>query len=60
MRERLEADDLPPLSFLVLDFRQVTGLDSAVAMGFAKLKNLAAEAGFVLVLTSLPLEAERQ
>lgn len=60
VRERLEADDLPPLSFLVLDFRQVTGLDSAVAMGFAKLKSLAAEACFVLVLTSLPLEAERQ
>ncbi len=60
VRERLEDDDLPPLSFLILDFRQVTGLDSAVDMGLAKLKSLAAENNFVLVLTSLPLEAERQ
>ncbi len=47
---------LPPLRFLVLDFRRVTGIDSSALLGFSKARNLARVQGFGLVLTTLPAE----
>ncbi len=42
-----------PVKFLLLDFRQVTGLDSSAVLSFAKLKQLAASQEVYLVLTHL-------
>jgi SulP family sulfate permease len=54
VRDRVLNRDLSPLLFLVLDFRQVTGVDSTAMLSFAKLKQLADENGMTVVLTHLP------
>ena len=54
-RLRARALDLAqsPLSFLVLDFRRVTGLDSSAVVAFVKAHRLAEGQGFTLVVTGL-------
>lgn len=52
VRQRIEATDMPRLRFVVLDFRQVTGLDSTASLSFAKIKQLARMQQIVLVLTN--------
>jgi sulfate permease, SulP family len=52
-RERLDEDGRP-LSFLVLDFRLVNGLDSSAIITFRKLVQLAEDLEFKLYLTNLP------
>jgi sulfate permease, SulP family len=47
---------LPPLRFLVLDFRRVTGVDSSALLGFSKALSLAETRGFAVVLTGVPAE----
>ncbi len=42
-----------PLRFAVLDFRRVTGLDSSALLSFVKLRRLAEQEGFRLVLTQV-------
>jgi SulP family sulfate permease len=53
IKERILMPGLPQLLFLVLDFRQVTGLDSTALLGFAKMNQLAQDRGLTLVLTHL-------
>ena len=48
IRRRLEAP--PPLRFLVLDLRRVSGVDSSAALGFVKAVRLAEAKGFELVI----------
>lgn len=43
-----------PLSFLVLDFRRVSGLDSSAVLAFVKVHRLAEGQGFELLVTGLP------
>jgi len=50
---RARAPDLDPLRFLIVDFRQVSGLDSSAAMSFTRARQLARSEGFTLVLTAL-------
>jgi SulP family sulfate permease len=52
VRRRGEASDLPRLRFVVLDFRQVTGLDSTATLSFARMKQLAQAQQFTLVFTN--------
>ena len=52
IRERLTARDLPPLRYLVLDFKHVDGLDTSAVMNFQKLDQYAATSGFVVVLSN--------
>jgi SulP family sulfate permease len=52
VRRRMEAADLPQLRFAVLDFRQVTGLDSTAMLSFTKMKQLAQAHQVVLVFTN--------
>jgi sulfate permease, SulP family len=59
IRARVHDPDLPPLRFLVLDFRRVTGLDSSTVLSFTKACALAHAEGFVLVLTALDGRAQR-
>jgi SulP family sulfate permease len=43
-----------PLSFLVLDFRRVSGLDSSAVLAFVKVHRLAEGQGFTLLVTGVP------
>lgn len=59
IRERLDLAK-ENLHFVVLDFRQVTGLDSSAVLSFAKLKQIAKKQSLQLVLTDLPPTAAKQ
>ena len=49
VRRRSSDAALAALRFVVLDFRQVSGLDSSAVLSFVKLKQLAQSQGFVLI-----------
>lgn len=49
-----------PTRYVVLDFRQVIGLDSTALLSFDKMRQLARDYGFVLVLSGLPAPLRRQ
>lgn len=44
----------PPLRYLIMDFRHVTGLDSSALISFTKLQQTARLMGFRVLCTSLP------
>ncbi|MCB0072706.1 MAG: SLC26A/SulP transporter family protein, partial [Caldilineaceae bacterium] len=50
---RLEDESLPPLRYLVMDFRLVTGMDSSSALSFARLKQATDAKDVFVVLTAL-------
>jgi len=60
VRERLGAEDKPPLRLLVLDFRLVNGLDSSVVVSFAKLRQIAEKENLAIALTNLKPAVESQ
>lgn len=43
----------PPLRYVVIDFRRVTGIDASAIAGIAKIHRLGTEGGFVLVLSGM-------
>ena len=53
VRGRFQQTDLPPVRFVVLDFRQMTGLDSTAILSFTQLKQLAQDRAATLILTGL-------
>jgi SulP family sulfate permease len=53
VRLRLQDKSENRLSFVLLDFRRVTGLDSSTVLSFTKIYDLAQVEGFTLVLTHL-------
>lgn len=58
--DRVRNPSALPLRFLLLDFSRISGLDSSVAMCFARLKQLAQDEKFVLIFTNMPFELEQQ
>ena len=58
--DRVRDSSSLPLRFLLLDFSRISGLDSSVAMCFARLKQLAQDEKFVLIFTNVPFELEQQ
>ena len=54
VRARLAQEALPPLRFLLLDFRYVSGVDSAATAVFLKLRKLTTGRGVSLVCTEVP------
>jgi SulP family sulfate permease len=60
IRARLGDPALPPITFLVLDFRRVTGVDSSAVLSLTKVLQLAVSRGFTVVLTGLGDRARRQ
>ncbi len=60
VRRRAADDRRDPLRFAVLDFRQVSGLDSSAVLSFVKLKQLAESQQFTLVLAHCSAEIRRQ
>jgi SulP family sulfate permease len=59
VRQRLASHDSTRVEFLVLDFRQVHGLDASAIVGFSRLRKLAEDAGAVVVFTDLPAAVRR-
>src|SRR5262249_1159069 len=59
VRARVNRPDLAPIRFLILDFRQVPGLDSTAILSFSKMKQLAHERNITLVLTGLAGNVEK-
>jgi sulfate permease, SulP family len=53
VRARTPSSHRPSLSFLVLDFRAVTGLDSSAVLSFSRIHRLGEAHGFPIVLTGL-------
>ncbi len=49
--QRIQDPDLTPPRFLLLDFRQVSGLDASAVLSFARIKQLAEAQSIALVLT---------
>ena len=60
LRARMRLPGQEALRFVLLDFAQVTGVDSTALLSFAKIVDLAREQGVVLVLTSLAPQLQRQ
>ena len=60
VRERCLRQGEMGVRFILLDFRQVGGLDSTAMLSFAKMKQLAINHGFVLLLTGLSSTLGRQ
>lgn len=60
IRARAQDPALPTLSFLVLDFRHVTGLDSSAVQSFVKVAQLADTTGCRVVFTSVPVPTRAQ
>jgi sulfate permease, SulP family len=53
IEERLADKELPALRYAVLDFAQVTDMDSSAALSFMKLAQEASQANFFLLLTGV-------
>ncbi|MSO92747.1 MAG: cyclic nucleotide-binding domain-containing protein [Rhodospirillales bacterium] len=53
VQDRLNDPGLPPLRYLVIDFRLVNGMDASAAASFTKLSQYADEKRFHIVFTSL-------
>ncbi len=49
LRQRVSDHDLPAVRFLLLDFRQVSGIDSSAVLGFVKMRQLAENEGLGLI-----------
>ncbi|HEX9925479.1 MAG TPA: SulP family inorganic anion transporter, partial [Anaerolineae bacterium] len=60
VRRRLADPDLPSPSFILFDFRQVSGLDASAILSFVKIKQLAQAQNIVLVFTHLSPQMMRQ
>ncbi len=60
VRRRVADDTLASLLYAVLDFRQVSGLDSSAVLSFVKLKQLARSQGFTLILAHCSEAIRRQ
>jgi SulP family sulfate permease len=58
--ERLEGARAVPLNYLILDFRDVTGMDSTARMGFMRMIELARRQSLTLVFTSSSAGLEKQ
>ncbi|MCP3957466.1 MAG: SLC26A/SulP transporter family protein [bacterium] len=60
VRRRTADAELAPLRFAVLDFRQVSGLDSSAVLSFVKMKQLAESQELTLVLADCSPEIREQ
>ena len=53
IRQRLINTNLPKIKFLVIDFKQIEGVDSSAVVSFIKMKQLAQKFSAFLILTNL-------
>lgn len=60
VRDRINTDHLPPVGYILLDFRLVSGLDASTVLSFAKLKQIANQKQIHLIYTHLSAQAKRR
>jgi SulP family sulfate permease len=60
LRDRISDAERPPLGFVVLDFRSVTGIDATAVLSLVKLRDLTDRAGVRLVITGVAAGAWTQ
>ncbi len=60
VRQRINDSNLRPLRFIVLDFRQVTGLDATAMFSFSRMKQLIQAQNISLVFTTPSTEIQHQ
>jgi SulP family sulfate permease len=60
IRARVADTEQPPVRYIVLDFRRVTGLDSSAVLSFVKGRQLAEAQGITLVLTHISERTQHQ
>ena len=60
VQQRVGDTELPSLSFLILDFKLVHGIDSSALDSFTRILHLAKSHNFTTVFCSLPPKIERQ
>jgi SulP family sulfate permease len=60
IRARVADAELPPVRYIVLDFRRVTGLDSSAVLSFVKGRQLAKAQSITLVLTHISEKIRQQ
>ncbi len=58
IRERLANASLPRLAYVILDFQQVSGLDTSGIVSMSKLSRLANKAGFLVLAASVPVDIQ--
>lgn len=60
VRDRINNDHLPPVHYVLLDFRLVSGLDASTVLSFAKLKQVANQKQIHLIYTHLSSQAKQR
>jgi len=60
VRKRLDNPDLPKPHFMLLDFRQVSGLDSSALHSFVRIQQLSEEKNIKLIFTNLGSKMREQ
>lgn len=60
IRDRINNDHLPPVRYVMLDFRLVRDLDASAVLSFAKLKQVANQKQVHLIYTHLSRQAKRR
>lgn len=60
VRTRTADSSLPPLRFVVMDFRRVTGIDSSAVFSLWKTHQIACQLNFTLVMTHVGPETQKQ
>jgi SulP family sulfate permease len=60
VKARAEQPEGPPLRFTIIDFSQVSGIDSSAGYAFHRMRQLAKQKDFVLVLTGLSRQLQER
>jgi sulfate permease, SulP family len=60
VRKRIDDHNLPRMTFMVLDFRLIHGVDSSAVLGLTKMKQLTHTRGINLVFTQLSTRMQNQ
>ena len=58
VRDRHADRNLPKLTYLILDFQQVSGLDTSGLVSMSKLSRLAKKEGFTILAASVPVDIQ--
>ena len=58
IKERQADPHLPPLAYVILDFQQVSGLDTSGLVSISKLSRLATKTGFMILAASVPVDIQ--
>ncbi len=60
IRDRINDDQLPPVRYVLLDFRLVSGLDASAVLSFAKLKQVAHQKQVHFIYTHISAQAKER